>query len=179
MCRPTKSSTPASITQGFHSGHLAVDIAGKYGEFLVAPWNCVVANVRGPQTLNNSPDDLSQGCGVKLQSIEDPSISFSYWHTLPIFNVKKGDIVLQGKVVAQMGNTGYVMASGKYVEIDIRLIPPFPGTHTHITTGRTEVDGTYTPMDYSQQIDWSIPVNYSVLETIQAFLQSISNIFKK
>ena len=149
------------------------------GTFFVAPFPCVVGNVRGAVTLDNSEDDLRNGCGIKLVSTQDPRISLSYWHTLPVFNHVKGDFLQQGEVCAEMGNTGWVETNGKLVPVDIRLIPPYPGTHTHISMGRNNEDGTYTAMDYSSQIDWSIPVSYNLIKTIQGFLRNISNLFNK
>ena len=178
ICKPFKNATKASITQGFHSEHLANDFAGKYGEFLVSPFNGKVVNIIGAETLDGSQDLLRNGCGIKIQSAEDPSMSISYWHTLQIFPVKKGDVVLMGQPVAQLGNTGFVLANGKYVEIDIRTLPPYPGTHVHITYGKVKEDGTYENLDYSSFIDWDIPIKYDLITAIMATLQSIKNILK-
>jgi len=179
ICRPFKNARPKSISQGFNSQHFANDFAGGYGEILVAPFNAKVANVVGEGPLDGSDASLRQGCGVRLVSIEDPTLSISYWHTLPFFPVKKGDTVAQGQFVAQMGNTGFVMSGGKYVEINIRLIPPYPGTHTHISFGQHDSVGNYTNLDYSKFIDWSIPITYNPILEMKALLQRLINLLKK
>ena len=177
--KPFKNATRNSITQGFHAQHLANDFASAYGDWLVAPWNAKVLNVRGPENLDGLIDDLQNGCGVKLQSVEDPSLTISYWHCLPIFPVKKGDYVNQGQVVAQMGNTGFVMAGDKIITVDQKLVPPYKGTHVHISMGQTDSAGNYTAQDYSKGIDWLIPVNYDLRTAILAILRTISNLLNK
>lgn len=174
--KPFKSAKPVDMTQGFWKEHQANDFASSYGTFITAPFNAKVINVVGAKTFDGSNDLLQNGCGVRLQSIEDPSITISYWHCLPFFPVSKGDIVIQGQPIAQMGNTGFVMAGDKIVETNMKLIPPYKGTHVHITMGKTNSDGTYTSMDYSKQIDWLIPVNYDALTAIKVILQKISNV---
>ena len=167
------------MTQGFHKDHQANDFAGSYGEFLCAPFNAKVVNVRAPENLDGLLDDLQNGCGIRLQSVEDSTVSISYWHTLPVFPVKKGDTVIMGQPVAQMGNTGFVMSGSEIVTVDKKLTPPYKGTHVHITMGGTDSFGNYLPLDYSSMIDWLIPVKYDTITTIQAFLQSIINILNK
>lgn len=175
-CRPFKNAKPNSITQGFHQDHQANDFAGSYGEFLVAPWNAKVLNVRSPEKLDGLIDDLQNGCGIRLQSIEDPTITISYWHCISAgFLVSKGDIVTQGQPVAQMGNTGFVMAGNEIITTDIKLIPPYKGTHVHISMGKT-VGDNYTALDYSSFIDWLIPVNYDWFTAVKVVLQKISNL---
>src|SRR3990167_4609156 len=155
--KPTKNYKPSNITQGFHPEHKAVDIGGKYGEFIVAPFNSKVASVVGAEVISPDLNYLRGGYGVRLISTEDPTISMVFWHCLGVFPIKKGDIVIQGQPIAQMGNSGFVMSGGKYVEIDIRNKPPYPGTHTHVSMGQ-ETNGVYTHLDYSKLIDLSIPV---------------------
>jgi murein DD-endopeptidase MepM/ murein hydrolase activator NlpD len=179
ICKPYKGATPSSITQGFHPAHQAVDMGGKYGQFLLSPFNARVLTIVKGEGLSTDTDPLRGGYGVRLQSTEDPTLAMVYWHCLPFFPVSVGDIVLQGQPVAQMGNSGFVLSGGKYVEIDIRTIPPFPGTHVHWTMGRNNADGTYTPLDPSTLIDWTIPVgDTGILEAIKKVLANISKLFK-
>lgn len=179
LCKPFKSATKQSITQGFWDQHQANDFASFYGDFLVSPFNGKIVNIRGVESANDviSGDNsfLEGGCGIKVQSAEDPTITFSYWHTQDAFPVNRGDIVIQGQPIAMMGNTGFVMSGTTIVPIDIRLKPPYPGTHTHITMGKTDSNGTYTVMDYSSTIDWSILINYNAIATIKALIQKIQN----
>jgi len=178
ISKPFRNCTPQSLTQGFSQSHQAVDFAGKYGEFLVAICNSKILNTITAENIESTGEELRRGYGIRLQSVENPAVSYTYWHCLAFFPVKIGDTVLQGQPVAQMGNSGFVLSNGKYVEIDIRTIPPYPGTHLHWSMGTNNSDGTYTPLDPSKLIDWSIEIKYSIIDTIKAFLQSISNFLK-
>lgn len=180
LSKPFKNATPQSITQGFKlKDHEANDFGGKFGEFLVAPFNAKVINVVGNEIDMDTPDagSLEHGYGIRLQSIEDPTYSCTYWHCQILFPVKKGDTVLMGQVVAMMGNSGFVLSNGQIVAVDRKLIPPFPGTHLHWSFGR-QVGTEYTPLDPSQFIDWTIPINYSLAETLNLFVLSFMSLFK-
>ncbi len=107
ICRPYKKANISHITQNFHKKHKAIDIAYKYGTFLVAPENCVVERITTPDKINNSTSDLERGYGLLMKSITGDR-RYAYWHCLPIFPVEEGETVLQGQIVAQMGNSGYV-----------------------------------------------------------------------
>lgn len=182
VSKPFRNATQLSISQGFHAEHKATDFAGSFGEFLVAPFNSVVTKIRGieslnsPELMNGEPSIyLRGGCGIGLRSIEDPSITISYWHTLPVFPVREEQTVLQGQVVAQLGNTGWVISGGKIVPYDIRYKEPFPGSHVHVTMGKIE-GGTYRDIDYVPLIDWKIPINHDWITATKAILQRISNL---
>ena len=179
ILKPFKSATKASITQGFHSAHLANDFGGKFGEFLVAPFNAKVASITGIESDADTPDwgSLTNGYGIRLISMEDPTLSCTYWHCQPVFPYKKEYYVDAGKVVAMMGNSGFVVAGGGIVEVDRKLIPPYPGTHVHWSMG-TQVGDQYTHLDPSTLIDWTTPVNYSFLETAYLFVLSLTNYLK-
>ena len=182
ICKPFKNANPKSITQMFSQAHQAVDFAGNYGEDLVAPFNAIVVNVVesiDEQTIDENKDDLRRGYGVKLRSVEEPSLSISFWHNLPIHPVEKGEFILQGTPVGEMGNNGWVESNGKVVDIDLRTIPPFPGTHCHITFGQTNPDGSYTPLDYLKYIDWNIPINYDVATFLRLMFKNILRLLQK
>lgn len=175
VSKPYKSCKPSDLTQGFHEGHQANDWASSYGTFLVAPFKArVVALVKG-EGVSDDTAPFKGGYGVRLQSVEDPDVSMVYWHCSSVFPVEIGDVVEQGSPVAQMGNSGFVMSNGQYVEVNIRNKPPYPGTHVHWTGGRL-VNGVYEPWDMSQHIDWSIPVNYDTVTTVWSILQKIANL---
>jgi len=162
ICKPYKKAQKSHITQGFHKKHRAIDMAYKYGTFLVAPENCIVEKITTPKTLDNSTKGLEQGYGLLMESVVG-NRRYAYWHCLPIFPVEVGEIVLQGQIVAQMGNSGYVKMGNKYVPIDKRLGKKKPGTHLHFSMS---INGKIVnPLDY---IDWSIPVKYSFLDVIRA-----------
>ena len=178
VCRPYKNATLQKMAQGFSTSHQANDFASFYGDWLVAPFNAQVASVVSAGPLSASTDDLRRGYGMRLVSTEDPTVSISYWHCLPFFPVKKDDTVVQGQPVAQMGNSGFVLSGGSYVEVDIRTIPPYPGTHVHISMGQQSGD-TYTALDMSKLIDFNIPIKYDVLTAIRSVLQKIINLLNK
>lgn len=182
MCKPFKSATPQSMSQGFSQQHQANDFYSFFGDFLVAPFNGKIVNIRGVESVNDIVvgDNLflEGGCGIKIQSTEDPSITFSYWHCQDAFPVNRGDIVIQGQPIACEGNTGFVTSGTTFVPIDTRLVPPFPGTHTHITMGKTDINGVYTVMDYSKFISWDIPIKYDTINTIKLLIIKIQNFLK-
>lgn len=173
LCKPFKTATPKSITQGYSPSHLANDFTSAYGTFLVSPFNGKVNVITGAETIttNSNPSfELKRGNGIRIVSIEDPTISVMYWHTLPFFPVKVGDTVLQGQVIAMMGNSGYVESNGIVVPYELRDNAPYLGTHVHITIGTaTEY------WDYSKLIDWNIEIKYDIITTIKSIIQNMSN----
>ena len=176
LCKLYKSCTPSHITQGFHDKHKAVDIRGSYGEDLVAPFNAKVINIVEDvpeQNIDLSLEDLRRGYGILLQSIENPSVEFLIWHTLPVFAVSEGDTVLQGQPVCEMGNSGFVMQDGKYVDVDLRIIPPYKGTHAHVALRIDTV-----PVDYLQFVDWTIPIKYDPFLFISKILRNFLRLLK-
>lgn len=179
ISKPFKGATPQSITQGFKpKEHEANDWVAPYGTFLVAPFNARVLVIRGVQQASDvvvgDNGFLEGGCGIRLQSIEDPTFSLTYWHCQEVFPVSVGDVVMQGQPVAQLGNTGFVMSNGIVVPYDIRTKPPFPGAHTHISCGTQTKN-----MDYSTLIDYSIPINYDAVAVINALIKKIMEFLKK
>lgn len=178
ISRPFKECTPQNMSQGFiPKQHEANDFAGKWGTFLVSPFNAKVLVIHGVQNATDivvgDNSFLQGGCGIRIQSIEDPTLSMVYWHCQDVFPVSVGDTVIQGQPIAMMGNTGFVESNGVVVPYDIRLVPPYPGTHTHWSMGTNNADGTYTALDPHLLIDWSISINYNALTTIQQLIKKI------
>lgn len=178
LCKLYSSCTPLQVTQGFHDGHKAIDIAGAYGEDIVAPFNAkvidIVEDVPEQNVDNLSLDDLRRGYGIKLRSIEDPTIEFLVWHTLPIFSVEEGETVLQGQPICEMGNSGFVLTGGQYVPIDLRTVPPYKGTHAHV---ELYINGER--VDYLKYVDWLIPIKYDVLAFIGKILRNFLRLLNK
>jgi hypothetical protein len=178
ICKPFRTCTPACMTQGFSDAHKANDFASFYGDWLVAPFNCKIGVITGVQNAGDVVASgypfLEGGCGIRMVSIEDSTISCVYWHCQDVFPVNVGDTVLQGQPVALMGNTGFVEAGGVYVPIDQRLIPPYKGTHTHISFGtQTEY------MDFHTFIDYSIPIKFDLKSSIINLLAKIKSFLPK
>lgn len=172
LCPPFKGATPQSITQGFiPKQHEATDFAGKYGTWLVAPFNCKITRIKCTVDFEkNTHYEMEQGFGVLMTSIENPNMRVMYWHCLGFFPVIEGDIVLQGQIVGQLGNSGYIMSNGKYVPIDDRTKFPFFGSHLHLSMGIGDKNVNF--LDY---VDWKRESNYGIIDVIK----SISNITLK
>ena len=177
ISKPFKKCTPQSLTQGFSESHRANDFGGKYGEFLVAVCNSIVVGITTANNIETSGEELRRGFGIRLQSIEYPTLSYTYWHCQPFFPLNIGDIVLQGQPVAMMGNSGFVLSNGNPVEISIRTIPPYPGTHVHWSMGQ-QIGQDYIPLDPLSLIDWDIPINSDVITTVKIILIKILSFIK-
>jgi murein DD-endopeptidase MepM/ murein hydrolase activator NlpD len=168
LCKPYREANINQITQGYSSDHKAWDFAYKYGTFIVAMENCTVESIITAENIDQGWE-LERGYGILLRSIANPEVKYSYWHCQSQFNVKKGDIVLQGQVVAMMGNSGFCMSNGKIVLKEDKLKYPYPGTHLHLSAPKSTLD----------RIDWNIPIEIDMITVIQGFLRSIINFLKK
>lgn len=168
LCKPYRECQIGHLTQGYSDSHRAFDFAYKYGTWMVAMENCVVENIMTAENWDEG-QEYERGFGVLLRSIANPEVKYSYWHDLPFFPVKKGMTVLQGEPVAQMGNSGFVLAGGKPVLIKDRLKPPYPGTHLHLSA----------PKDTIDRIDWNKEIKFDLLMTIYLTFLSINKFFKK
>lgn len=186
ISKPFVGASPTNITQLFSSTHDAIDVASRFGTFLVAPFDCVINNVVSSSLYANpqNPATLTvqNGCGISMTSKEDPTIRVVYWHCLFEFPVVVGQSVKQGKPVAQMGNTGMVTMGGVPVTVGLReqdyaQSSPTnlnePGTHVHL-----EVHINGTPVDPLGYIDWTITVKPDILTAIKQTLFNISQAIK-
>ena len=165
ICRPYKDAKLFHISQGFGGFHTAADFAYKYGTFLVSPENCVVEGMVCAEKISGSFDDLERGYGIRLKSSSTRDTLYLHWHCLPVFPVKVGDIVLQGQIVAQMGNSGSVRIGDRWILVEERLKPPYPATHDHF---QMILEGV--PVDPLKYIDWTIPVKYGLIDELKASL---------
>lgn len=100
--KPLKNSTTTNplagrISQGFHSGHTAVDIAVPVGTEICAPWDGRVIKLW---------DDTVHGGGLSLRIRHDNGYTTGYAH-LSSCLLALGDRVQQGQPVALSGNTGF------------------------------------------------------------------------
>ncbi|KKK86477.1 hypothetical protein LCGC14_2762880 [marine sediment metagenome] len=169
IAKPYKKAQSRHVTQGFHSNHLAVDLAYKYGSYLVAPENCRIVKIVKAEVISESLADMKRGFGIRLKSVSRNAYH-TYWHCLPVFPVRVGDFVLQGKPVAQMGNSGSVMVGGKWLPVEGRLRR---GTHLHWDMMIDQIQ-----VDPLKHIDWDIPVRYSMITAIMAVIQNMINLIK-
>ncbi len=173
ICRPYKKASLSHITQGFHDNHKAIDFAFKYRTYLVAPEECIIDKIITPTIIDESLEDLNRGYGIVLSSPVIYGHEYFYWHCLPIFPVKEGDIVKQGQIIAQMGNSGFVKSGGKIVPLEGRLKPPYKGTHLHWVM---KIDNEIVNPIY--HIDWNIPIPNDWLGAAKAILLNMLEFLK-
>ena len=175
MKKPYKKAQRWHLTQGFHDKHKAIDLSYAYGTLLTAPELSRITWIITDKNFDENLEPLSRGYGIVMTSL-DGQREHHYWHCLPIFPVNVGDIVQAGQIVAQMGNSGFVMKGGKFVLLKDRLKYPYPGKHLHYAM---KVDGKIVnPLDY---INWDLPVNYNIFDIISAItkvLLKMTNLLK-
>ena len=162
---------PTSYQPNGHTG-LDIGISSSYGTFLVAPEKVRIKQVIDQETFAvKFLENLSKGFGVLMTSVRDSNVDYLYWHCLPNIPVKVGDIVEQGEVIAQMGNSGFVIQGGVIIPIEHRNNPPYAGTHLHM---EVRVKNKY--VDPIPLIDWSIPVKQSTNQWIMKVLLQIKKL---
>lgn len=184
---PFKGAVPNDVTQGFTpKQHAAVDISSSFGTPLVAPFRALIVRIVQGEHLDQTTNEVQNGCGLLMTSVEDPTYRVSYWHCEPVFPVSAGDIVEAGSIVAFMGNTGYVTGSGmiytpeerekEYLESTPSNLPK-KGVHTHISMGiGTGLADSTTNVDYRDYVDWTAQIHYDLLTAIMVTLRKIGNI---
>jgi murein DD-endopeptidase MepM/ murein hydrolase activator NlpD len=163
----------------FHTG-IDLSFPHCYGTFLVAPEDCIVANIVAPNRLVDEKEGkelLLKGYGIRMQSIVEPDLFYVYWHTLPVFPVNVGDKVKRGQIVAQIGNSGIVISSNGFVPVELRTRPPYDGSHLHYEIYRW-VNNKKEYIDPSSMIDWNSPVELDWISATKQILFKISNILK-
>lgn len=170
MLKPFKKADVLGVTQGFHSGHKAVDWVASYGTPLVAPERVKILGITRERF---TPDDyfgLKSGYGVRMKGLES-KLEYLYWHTLPIFPVWGGDTIEEGKIVAYMGNSGNVFQGGIYVPIEERTLHPHRGTHLHL-----EVYEKGKPIDPLPLIDMAQEPLYGPTDVLSATMRCLTKL---
>jgi murein DD-endopeptidase MepM/ murein hydrolase activator NlpD len=165
---PFKGCTAKNISQGFHSGHKALDIfkADKSkgrGEPLTAPEDVRILRLVGNST-SEGHRALEHGFGVFMLGLET-GYTHLYWHVFPGFPLKEGDTIKRGQIVAFMSNSGTVFSGGKRVPIEGRNDTD-AGTHLHWEVmDKGYVLGRTKPLiDFTNLIDWSLQPNYTFVD---------------
>ncbi|MBK9272810.1 MAG: M23 family metallopeptidase [Saprospiraceae bacterium] len=188
FCKPFYNASTFNISQRFGEnpqiygalGHQAIDFFpfnASVATMLVAPEDVRIVKLVDGRKLDPSLAPLERGYGVLMQSIAFPDMYHVYWHCSAVFPVEEGDIIKQGKIVAQMSNSGFVMSRGQIIPLDIRSIPPYRGTHLH-WEHYILLNGVKTYLDPLNNLDWDIKVEGSPLDAIANILKKITSLFK-
>ena len=148
MIKPYKKFSVFDVSQGFHSGHQAIDCVSTYGKPLVAPENVLIGGIITPTNVSEDLGDLKNGYGVWMIG-QETGDKYLYWHCLPVFPVWGGDIIEGGKIVAYMGNAGNVSVGGVYVPLEERTDKPYRGTHLHMVWFKNGVP--HDPLPYLEK----------------------------
>jgi murein DD-endopeptidase MepM/ murein hydrolase activator NlpD len=173
----------SDITQAFGvnpnplqpNGHEGVDFcpANAYGKILVAPEDVVIKKVIRETVFNGDFfNDLQKGFGLTMTSLENPNITYLYWHCMQVIPVQEGQTVFRGQMVAQMGNSGMCYTGGVYVPLASR--GSGRGSHLHFERRDATKEPDYT--DPLPEIDFSSTVTLSWSQNAQQVLQGISNL---
>lgn len=187
IARPFYEAEPALVGQRFGvnpnpiqlNGHTGIDVVPDniyLPQWLVAPEKCRVSNIVNNLNLqSNSDEELRRGYGILLESLVVRGRTFLYWHCEPVFPVRTNDVVEMGQIVAMMGNSGYVLWGGTYVQISERLKPYRPGKHLHF---EVKQDGKF--VDPMPLIDWTLPVESkrTSFDEILSILRQMSEVLK-
>lgn len=186
LTKPIKGLAIADITQGFHKDHKALDIvkrqATNSGLPMCAMEQSVVMGITGEEPITDSTSPFLRGYGIKLKGIETGR-EYLYWHCQPYFPVWGGDTVKRGQIVAFMGNSGYVMVNGQYVQIadrdnlvDGKFSLETKGTHLHLEVYENGIQVDPIPL-----INWNWEPNYgywALLSAIMVVLKKMATVTK-
>ncbi len=177
FCKPYKIFTHQKITQGYIEGHQAIDCVAPFGTPMVATEDSVVERIVTPNRLLDERDmeHIRRGYGIVLKG--KSGLYTLFWHCMSIFPVSEGESVSQGKIVAYMGNSGFVYSMGRYVPIKIRNIPPYNGTHLHWEAYRDFPVKQY--INPVEQIDWNIKVRHNFFTSTNDYLISAKVVLMK
>ena len=172
---PYKGCKKSQISQGFHEGHKANDFWFKncYGTWLVAPENVKIKWADNGKVLDELPDGLDRGYGIRMQSISNPEREYLYWHCLPVFPVEVGENVLGGEEVAQMGNSGICYSQGILMALGDKLNGNHPGAHLHYAEYKNGIE-----VDPQLDIDWIKQPKGDWLKETWIVFQKIFNLMK-
>lgn len=183
--KPYKGFSVLDVTQGFHAGHNGYDSVPKkrkpFGTPLVAPERVLIEKIWAGEKLTTSTEGIKNGYGITMIG-QETGWRYVYWHCQPIFPVWGGDIIERGKIVAYMGNAGYVTVWGRPVTVEERdhLDPnghfklEETGTHLH---GMLYINGVLVnPLEYIDQITEPTYTRWDELTAMMKVLVKISKL---
>ena len=184
LSAPYKGADSAHISQHFKTGvHPALDMVQEsktygYGTPLCAPENCEVLFFEESKLTPDVDGYITKGRGIFMKGLETGQVHL-YWHTLPVFPVRVGDLVRRGQIVAYMGNAGLVYSNNVYVPIAERRTT-FRGTHLHweVYSPEYRLGGAKPFVNFEDQVDWTLQPTYGNKEIITATTAVLGKISK-
>lgn len=178
FCKPYREFTFQKVTQGFKSDHQALDCVSYYGTPLVATEDGVVVSIVTPNKLLDKTDNehIRRGYGIVLKG--KSGLYTLFWHCQGVFPVDEGDEVVQGQIVAYMGNSGFVYSLGQYVPVEIRSKAPYAGTHVHWEVYE-DIVGIRKYLNPIEYVDWNLDMKYEILVAAKVVLRKILNLLGK
>jgi murein DD-endopeptidase MepM/ murein hydrolase activator NlpD len=177
LCVPYKGCNIFDVTQcfgvkqSFGGVHMGVDFAfpNCYGKFLVAPEKCTVEKIITDDTFDNDYyPKFERGYGIVLIPFSDSSIQYIYWHCLQVFPVNVGQVVEQGDIVAQIGNSGMCFSGGVYVPLQDRSSGK--GSHLHY---EMRIDGSCE--NVLTNIDFAIQPKITPIKAVSQIITKMAN----
>jgi hypothetical protein len=153
------------------NGHTGVDFAywGMYGKFLVAPKRVIIKRIVTDNIFDGDYyKDFEKGYGILMQDADDPTIQYLYWHCQQIFPVSVGDVVQQGEVVAQVGNSGFCTFGGEKIPLSKK--PSGLGAHLHF---EKRINGKC--VDVLPDIDFALQPKINGTQAALRIIQRIIN----
>lgn len=131
----------ASINIGLTKGHNGIDV--------VAPWGTPMYAVEGGIVCEVKTDPSGYGMHLRFltQTGEKTEREWTYGHCSAIF-VKIGDIIKPGQLIANMGNTGFVVSDVNALGYWVKGSNKYSGTHLHL--GCREIKYSKTGWRYNK-----------------------------
>lgn len=126
MINPVPNARVSAGTWAYNGGglHLGMDFAAAIGSDLIAPANGLILYATNTEPSNSGYlgnwSGLPMGSGNYIQmlcEVDGTLYSVSFAHLSNEFNVKAGDIVSQGQVIAKTGNAGNSTGPHTHIEV--------------------------------------------------------------
>jgi hypothetical protein len=173
-CKRSDITQVFGVVQSFGGKHTGVDFAfsGCYGKFLVAPTRVLIKRIVTDSVFDNDYYPAFQkGYGILMQDADDPTVDYLYWHIMQIIPVSIGEVIQQGEIVAQIGNSGYCTSGGELIPLSKR--PGGFGSHLHFEKRIDNVCVDVLP-DIDFNLQPSLDSNKKALEIINRIISFIT-----
>lgn len=186
ILKPFKGCTKATISQGYHQFHRALDFfppGRKFAAYapLVAPERVKIGKI-----YDGISSDIKTGFGLWMEGL-DTGFKHLYWHTMAMIPFTQGEIVEKGTIVAWVWNSGNVISGGQVVSVEEREAEYqriaeeyvktgtmkdiiLPGMHLH----QVLVDKEGNCIDPTPVIDWETEPTYTYSDYLSAHLKMLT-----